>query len=625
MVKKHVPSILTRLLKNREESRYARMISVAMVLLLILGVRLFYMQVIEGNYYKEEADGNRIRHLPLQATRGVMYDRNGVILAGSRSAYSVIMPVDRKKNTLSDEALQKLSALLKVPTSDLKKKIEDNKLAFGAIYLANDVGIDVATQIEEQKDEFPGIEIEVNPLRVYPFGNAGAQVLGYVGEAGPDDRDAEGNPYTTSTLIGRSGLERQYNQYLEGKNGSKTVEVNASGQPVRYVGGTPAISGNSVRLTLDANLQKAAEEAMETQVNTLANGGVLHTGASVVAVDPNSGDVLAMASWTSYDPNRFSKGISSKDWNDIVNNKNHPMQNRTISSMYPPGSLFKVITGATALEAKAMTPEERIFDSGKHWLVDKRNAQGEAFGWINFYEALEKSDNVYFYEMGRRIGIDKLSHMAEEFGLGKPTGIDLAGEADGNVASEAYKKKVFNQDWYLGETMDAAIGQSFTLTTPIQMAMVYASLANGGFRYQPYLVSRVDNLDGTPQKIFAPNKLGALPVSKSTLDDIHTGLRMVMSHNGTGGQLFEHYPISIAGKSGTAETNGLDNGWFVAYAPFDKPEIVVLCMFEHSGFGSDSAAPVVKKMMDAYFHVGDYAPGKHKDKADGKTSKGGNP
>ena len=620
-----MPSILTKLLKNKEESRYGRMIYGAMILLLILSARLFYMQVVEGNYYKEEADGNRIRHLPMQATRGVMYDRNGVIMAGSRSAYSVIMPVDRKGNALGDEELSRLSALLKVPTSDLKKKIEDNKLAFGAIYLANDVGIDVATQIEERKDDFPGIEIEVNPLRVYPFGNAGAQVLGYVGEAGPDDKDAEGNPYTTATLIGRAGLERKYNQYLEGKNGSKTVEVNASGQPVRYVGGTPAVSGNSVRLTLDSSLQKAAEDAMESQVRTLLASGVMPTGASVVAVDPNSGAILAMASWPSYDPNRFSKGISSKDWNEIINNKNHPMQNRTISSMYPPGSLFKVITGAAALEAKAMTPEERIFDSGKHWLVDKRNAQGEAFGWINFYEALEKSDNVYFYEMGRRIGIDKLSHMAEEFGLGKPTGIDLDGEADGNVASEAYKKKVFDQDWYLGETMDAAIGQSYNLTTPLQMAMVYASLANGGFRYQPYLVSRVDNLDGTPQKIFSPNKLGALPVSKSTLDDIYTGLRMVMSKDGTGGQIFDKYPISIAGKSGTAETNGLDNGWFVAYAPFDKPEVVVLCMFEHSGFGSDSAAPVVKQVMDAYFHLGDFSPSKLKEAEAKKDKKGGNP
>ncbi len=623
MVKKRVPSILSGLLKNTEESRYARMIYVAMILLLILGTRLFFMQVIQGNYYKEEADGNRIRHLPMQANRGVMYDRNGVIMAGSRSAYSVIMPLDRKGNTLSEETIQKLSALLHIPGADIKKKIEDNKLAFGSIYIANDVSIDVATEIEEKKDEFPGIEIEVNPLREYPFGIAGAQVLGYVGEAGPDDRDANGNPYTTAQLIGRAGLENQYNEYLEGKPGMRTVEVNASGQPVRYVAGAPAMTGNSVRLTLDSELQKAAEDAMIAQVKILQESGVSPTGASAVALDPNSGAILAMASWPSYDPNRFSKGISSKDWNEIINNPNHPLQNRTIASMYPPGSLFKVITGAAALEAKVTTPEERIFDSGKHWIVDKRNSEGEAFGWINFYEAIEKSDNVYFYEMGRRAGIDRISKMAEEFGLGKATGVDLAGESDGNVASEAYKLKVFQQDWYLGETMDAAIGQSYTLTTPLQMAMVYAAIANGGFRYQPYLVSRIDALDGTPLKIFSPTKIGSLPVSKDTLDAIHTGLRMVMGKDGTGGLIFEKYPIALAGKSGTAETNGLDNGWFVAYGPVEKPEIVILCMFEHSGFGAESAAPVVKQMMDAYFHLGDYSPQKLKEaeqkKTEGKT------
>ncbi|MEE3451951.1 penicillin-binding protein 2 [Dialister sp.] len=619
-MKRHVPSILGSLVKDKEESRYVRMIYAAIILLLVLGIRLFWMQIIEGSYYRNEADGNRIRHLPQLASRGVMYDRNGVILAGSRPAYSIIMPVDRKKNSLDEEELTRLSSMLNKSKDDLKKKIEDNKLAFGAIYLANDVGIDVATLIEEKKDEFPGIEIEVNPLRVYPMGAAGAQILGYVGEAGPDDRDAEGNPYKTATLIGRSGLERQYNQFLEGKNGTRTIEVNASGQPVRYVDGEAAVSGNNIRLTLDAHLQQVAEDAIDRQARNLAAAGVFTTGASAVAIDPNTGAILAMVSWPSYDPNKFSKGISSADWKQIIENKNHPMQNRTISAMYPPGSLFKVITGAAALESKVTTPTERIFDSGKHWLVDKRNSEGEAFGWINFYDAIQKSDNVYFYEMGRRLGIDRISAMAEEFGLGRATGIDLSGEADGNVASEQYKLKVFHQDWYLGETMDAAIGQSFNLTTPIQMAMVYASIANGGFRYRPYLVNRIDKLDGTPLKIYSPEQTGTLPVSKTTLDDIHKALRMVMTKDGTGGLLFSDYPVPIAGKSGTAETNGLDNGWFVAYAPFDKPEIVVLCMFEHSGFGSESAAPVVKQIMNAYFHLGDFAPAKNQDT---KTSKNG--
>jgi len=619
--RKHVPLILESLLKKREESRYSNLIYTAVILICILGLRLFFMQVIDASYYKSEADGNRIRHLPVQAARGVIYDRNGIVLAGSKSSYSITIPVDRQGIQIKDEELKKISDLVHVSVDDLKKRIEDYKSNFGAIYLVNNVGVDVATQIEERKDEFPGIEIEIAPIRIYPFKSAGAQILGYVGEAGNEDRDKNGNPYKSSAIIGRAGLEQKYNQYLEGKNGVKKVEVDAAGHPVRYITGEEVVSGQNIRLTIDAKLQKAAEDAVEAQVEELNGMGVSPTGASVIAVDPNTGAVLAMVSWPTYDPNMFSRGIKSSEWNDIINNKNHPLQDRAVSSMYAPGSIFKVITAATALESKVMMPDEKIYDNGKHWIIDKRNAEGEAFGWIDFYDAMAKSDNVYFYEMGRRTGIDRLSKMAGEFGLGKKTGIDLDGESEGNVASEEYKLKVFHQDWYLGETFDASIGQSYTLTTPIQMAMVYSAIANGGVRYKPYVVSRIDNLDGTPMKIFAPVSLGSIPVSKTNLGYISEALRKVMTKEGTGGFIFNNYPIPIAGKSGTAETNGGENGWFIAYAPFDKPEIVVVAFFEHSGFGSQSAAPVVKKMMDAYFHIGDYAKNKKKDY---KIDTGGN-
>lgn len=606
-MKRHVPEILSGLLKNKEESRYAKMIFVAIFLLAVLGLRLFFMQIIEGTYYKEKADGNRIRTLPVLASRGIMYDRNGVLLVGSRSSYSVTIPVDRKNSSLPKEELQRLAELLKVPVQTLHKKIEENKSNFGAIYLARDIPLSVATELEEKKNDFPGIEVAVHPVRVYPYGEAGAQMLGYVGEAGPDDKDAKGEAYTPGTLIGRAGIESRYNSFLEGQNGTRIIEVNAAGQPVNYAGGTPIVPGNNIRLTIDATLQKAAKEAIENQLDVLHGMGIFPTGASVVAIDPNSGAVLAMVSWPSFDPNQFSRGITDKEWNSIINNPNHPMQNRNISSMYPPGSTFKVVTGAAALEAKVITPEEKIFDNGKHWLIDKRNSEGEAFGWINFYDAMAKSDNVYFYEIGRRLGIDRLSEMSREFGLGAVTGIDLSDESEGNVASEEYKKKVFNQDWYLGETFDAAIGQSFTLTTPLQMAMVYSAIANGGFKYRPYVVSRVDHLDGTPKKVFSPHKIGTLPLSRATLQVVQASLRRVMEEGGTGGMLFRHYPVAVAGKSGTAETNGLDNGWFIAYGPYEKPEIVIACMFEHAGFGVNSAAPVVKSVMDAYFHYGAYA------------------
>ncbi|MBS6479779.1 MAG: penicillin-binding protein 2 [Dialister sp.] len=579
------------------------MLYIAVIFLCLLSLRIFYMQILKGSYYKSESDGNRMRQIPVQAARGVMYDRNGKIMAGSRSAYSIILSDVNKDKDIPEIELNRLASLLNISASEIKEKISKNKKSFGGIVIARDVGIDVATQIEERRDEYPNFNIEVYPLRVYPLNDAGGQILGYVGEAGEEDRDSNGNTYQLGTIIGRAGLEAQFNEYLEGTNGTKLVEVDASGHPVKILNGIPVTRGHNIRLTLDSRVQKAAEDAIKEQMITLGSSGSFATGASAVAMDPQTGAILAMVSWPSYDSNHFSQGISAKEWNSLITNPNHPMQNRTISSMYPPGSTFKVITGAAALEAHVMTPSEQIYDSGKHWVIDKRNAQGEAFGWIDFYQAMAKSDNVYFYEMGRRLGIDRLAAMSRAFGLGKKTGIDLPGETEGNVASEEYKREVFNQDWYLGETFDAAIGQSYTLVTPLQMAVVYSAIANGGYRYRPYLVTRIDNFDGTPLKIYSPEVMGTVPISKTTLETIQASILGVMKKEGTGGFLFADYPIPIAGKSGTAETNGIDNGWFIAYAPYDKPEIVVVVMFEHSGFGADSAAPVVKKMMDAYFHL----------------------
>lgn len=604
MVKRNkIPGFLSNLIKKEEESRYANMLYIAVIFLCLLSLRIFYMQILKGSYYKSESDGNRMRQIPVQAARGVMYDRNGKIMAGSRSAYSIILSDVNKDKDIPEIELNRLASLLNISASEIKEKISKNKKSFGEIVIARDVGIDVATQIEERRDEYPNFNIEVYPLRVYPLNDAGGQILGYVGEAGEEDRDSNGNTYQLGTIIGRAGLEAQFNEYLEGTNGTKLVEVDASGHPVKILNGIPVTRGHNIRLTLDSRVQKAAEDAIKEQMITLGSSGSFATGASAVAMDPQTGAILAMVSWPSYDSNHFSQGISAKEWNSLITNPNHPMQNRTISSMYPPGSTFKVITGAAALEAHVMTPSEQIYDSGKHWVIDKRNAQGEAFGWIDFYQAMAKSDNVYFYEMGRRLGIDRLAAMSRAFGLGKKTGIDLPGETEGNVASEEYKREVFNQDWYLGETFDAAIGQSYTLVTPLQMAVVYSAIANGGYRYRPYLVTRIDNLDGTPLKIYSPEVMGTVPISKTTLETIQASILGVMKKEGTGGFLFADYPIPIAGKSGTAETNGIDNGWFIAYAPYDKPEIVVVVMFEHSGFGADSAAPVVKKMMDAYFHL----------------------
>ena len=599
--------MLESLYKNKKTGRFDVLFYLITLVFLILGARLFYLQIIEGGYYQAKAEGNRLRMVTMTAARGIMYDRNGQILVGSRPAYTVsIMPSGKD---VAPEEVTKLAGYLNKPAAEIQKKISDNKDGYEPIRIATDVPMDVVTNIEEHSHELPGISIDVEPLRYYPYNTMASQLFGYVGEVSEEElaEIKQENPNTlvgAGTILGRSGLESMYDDVLRGVDGGKQLEVDATGRPVEEVERKNTIPGSDIHLTIDVNLQKAAEEAVRNQIDQLRAQGIPAQGAAVVALDPNTGAVLAMVSSPEFNPNWFSLGITTAQWNQLNNDKNHPFDNKVISGEYPPGSPFKIVTGVAALDLKKVTPEEQIFDSGRHWLIDKRNAEGEALGWLDFNTALAKSDNVYFYEMGNRVGIENIDKYAKYFGLGEKTGIKLYGEAAGNLASPEYKRKVFDQDWYLGETFDAAIGQSFTLVTPIQMAVLLSQVANGGIRYQPYVVSRVDNKDGTPAEIFGPKKLGVLPVPKNVRDLVRNGLRDVTAEGGTAGDIFKGFPISVAGKTGTAENaHGQDHGWFVAYAPYDKPRIVVVALVEQGSFGAGSAGPIVRDILAAFFNV----------------------
>ncbi len=593
--------------KKNQDGRFRYLYWIVIFIFAALICRLVYLQLFEGSYYHGLADGNRLRAIPIAAMRGVMYDRHGQILVGSRPSFMVTY-VPTKKG-ISDTELDSLSKLLNVPKDKLQEKIAKGKNSFEPTILAQDLTQDIVTRVEERRNDLPGVSVDVQPIRYYPYNSMAAQVFGYVGQIDEEDmKRLKGQEGVSSiTQIGRAGLEAYYDDLLRGKDGGRQVEVDASGTPVKEMERKNPVPGHNFHLTIDLNLQKATEDALDRQV---ANGIGTH-GIAAVAIDPNTGAVLAMASRPSYNPNWFTRGITEKEWAQINNNPAHPMENRVIAGEYPPGSTFKLITGTAALELKKVTPDELIFDSGRHWLVDMRNSGGEALGWLNFTEALAKSDNVYFYELGRRVGIDKLAEYASMFGMGKKTGIALRGEATGLVASEEYKKKNFNQDWYLGDTFNSAIGQGFQLVTPLQAAMIVSEVANGGIQYKPFLVSRIDNLDGTPYKIFAPEQVGTLPVSKSTLDLVREGMRNVAEESGTAGSLFAGFPIQVAGKTGTAENfGGADHAWFVAYAPFDHPRIVIAVLTEQGGFGALASGPVAKSMLEEFFQVGAYADGK---------------
>lgn len=611
--------MLEALLKKKNNDGPFRYVYGAVVIVfLVLIARLVWLQLFQGDYYNSLAEGNRLRAIPLAAMRGVMYDRNGQILVGSRPSFMVTYVPTQGKMT--DEEANKLSRLLNMPADKILEKAGKVKNSYVPTVLAQDLTPDVVTKVEERRNELPGISVDVQPIRYYPYDMMAAQIFGYVGQIDEDDMERlKGEDGVSNvTQIGRAGLESYYDDVLRGKDGSRQVEVDASGSPVMEVERKNPVQGHNIHLTLDLNLQTALEKAMDAQIAQ----GIGVSGIAAVAVDPNTGAVLAMASRPAYNPNWFTRGITESEWKQINGNPNHPMENRVIAGEYPPGSTFKLITGAAALELKKITPDEMIFDSGRHWLVDMRNAGGEALGWINFTEALAKSDNVYFYELGRRVGIDKLAEYAKMFGMGQKTGIAMRGEAAGLVASEEYKEKNYHQDWYLGDTFNSAIGQGFQLVTPLQAAMIVSEVANGGIQYKPFIVSRIDNLDGTPYKIFAPEQTGTLEVSKSTLDLIREGMRNVAEESGTAGSLFAGFPVQVAGKTGTAENfSGRDHGWFVAFAPYDHPRIVIAVLTEQGGFGASSSGPIVRAMLEEFFHIGT-ADSQNKDAAEPAQTSG---
>ena len=570
------------------------MIISVLVIAVLIG-RAAYLQIYQGEYYAGLADGNRIRIVPSMAPRGTFYDRNGELLVTNRPGFSVsLLPLTAP---ISDDVIARLSDLLKVPTDEIKTKIAGHS-GFNPIRIKTDVTPDIVSIIEEQKSQYPGVVIEVTPIRDYILKQEGAHTFGYVSEINDTELEKmKDEGYKSGDIIGKFGLEKIYDKELRGENGGQQVEVDVSGKPVQILGRKEPVPGDDLELTIDIKLQQAAEKAVDEQLTQIG----AHAAAAVV-MNPQTGEILAMVSRPAFDPNLFAHGISSKDWNQLNNNPYHPMDNKTITGEYPPGSTFKIVTGTAALTEGVVTPDEQIFDSGHHWIIPKGNADGEALGWLNFRSALAHSDNVYFYEMGNRLGIDRLEKYARMFGLGAKTGIDLPYEASGLVANRRYKEKNFDDgEWYLSETFDAAIGQGFNLVTPLQAAMVMGEIAADGKRYKPHVVNRIIAPDGSVVKDFQPELLSQLDVPEEDIKLVQDGLHDVTKY-GTAASSFRGFTVDIAGKTGTAENSqGRDHGWFVAYGPFDNPNVVVAVIVENGGYGSQSAVPIGRKILEAAF------------------------
>ena len=573
--------------------QFLRVVAVCIILVLI--GRAGYLQVYDGELYARLAEGNRIRIIPAEAARGTFYDRNGELLVTNRPGFTVsLLPLTEP---ISPEVIARVSALIHVPVEEIQKKI-DAHIGFDPIRIKNDVLPDIVSIIEEQKDSYPGVVVEVLPVRDYIFGEYAAHVFGYVSEINEEELERrKGEGYKSGDIIGKFGLERVYDKEVRGIKGGEQVEVDVSGRPVQILGRQSPIPGNDLVLTIDGHIQEAAERAVDDQLAAVH----AHAAAAVV-MNPQTGEILAMVSRPAFNPNLFAGGISTVNWNILNNNPYHPMDNKAITGEYPPGSTFKIVTGTAALAEHKVTAQEKIFDSGRHWIIPKTNAGGEALGWIDFEQAMAHSDNVYFYEMGNRLGVDILERYARLFGLGTRTGIDLPYEAEGLVPNRKYKADNYEDgEWYLSETFDAAIGQGFNLVTPLQAAMVVSEIAANGRRYRPHLVQRIVDVNGNTVREIKPELLSTLEVDPSVIHHVQEGLHSV-TKLGTGTALFAGFPVDIAGKTGTAENSqGRDHSWFVAYGPYKNPNVVVAVIVEQGGFGSVAAGPIARRILEAAF------------------------
>lgn len=599
------------LTNNKVHERIKIFFIICCIFFLVLFLRLFYMQILYRDYYLHQADGNRLRQTKILAARGMIYDANGLELVNNLPGYAIAL---QRQNTYPPEMLEKLSYILDMPVKSIQKRIQDNHNFYQPVILKTHISPEIIIKFEEERKNLKDVLLMIYPERRYVYDNFGVHAIGYVAEV--SEYEMENNMYhgaSAGSIVGKSGLEKHYDKILRGEDGFTVEEVDVTGSVIKNYDKIKPQPGKSLHLTIDYQMQKELEKFTKKHLEYLRRSQKAPNAyaAAVVALDPRSGAVRAMLSVPDYNPNLFVKGMSEKEWKIISDNPYFPQLNRVIAGEYPPGSTFKIVTGSAAFEEKKVKIDELIFDAGFHPLVPTmRNAGGEALGWLDFKRGLAMSDNVYFYELSNRVGIDTIAKYARIYGFGKPTGIDLSDESQGLVASKEVKKQIWNEGWRLGDTFNAAIGQGFNLSTPLQLAVMLSSVANGGMHYQPYLVEKITNSDGSVYQI--PHKAVAkhIAVSQETLNYMRDGMSATTRQGGTAAY-FRTLPKSIAGKTGTSENpHGRDHGLFVAYGPVDNPELCVVAIVEQGGYGSVSAGPIVYHIFEEYFRERGWLPKK---------------
>jgi penicillin-binding protein 2 len=577
---------------------------IALVMFGVIFFRLWYLQVLSGDDYVQAARDNRVRSIKVQAPRGEIVDRHGQELVTNRTSMSIKLTPDRLPDELEErrEVYERLAKLLGLNPRRLEGRVEEElrTLPFAKPTVKQDVNSDFVAYVLERQDQFPGVEPESESLREYPHGSVGAHLFGQVGEVSPEDlKDRRNGELRMGDRIGKAGIEAQYDRFLRGRNGAAKVEVDALGNLTKALGRRQPVQGSQLRLSLDLDVQRVAQQA-------LAGG----TGKGAFAVmNVHNGEVLALGSQPSFDPNVFTKPLSKRKLDQLYSKDlGEPILNRAIQAGYPTGSTFKLVTAAAALESGHITPETVLNDPGSLTVggVKFENAGGVAHGALALVQALTVSSDVFFYQLGRDMDEKgmPLQAWARRLGIGRKSGIDLPVEEPGRLPTPAWRNRWFKQglterQWSVGDNINLSVGQGDLLSNPLQMAVAYAAIANGGKVLRPRLGQRIEDATGRAlQQLDAPTAR-RVKLSDENRQAILEGIfGAANSPGGTSTPVFEGFPVPIAGKTGTAEHTGKpDQSWYVALAPYPRPRYVVAVTDEAGGFGAETAAPMARLIL----------------------------
>lgn len=577
--------------------------------MLLLISRLIYVQVIKGETYRKKSEENMIKSIPISPFRGAIMDCNGEIIAQNNPQYKIAMLSYELRNPPS--AVSSVAMKLNLKPSEVKeilKKVQMNPSE--PIVIKENIDYVSLSKLAEIKGDYPGIYFETESRRNYPLKEFASHVIGYLGEINLEELEELSHfGYQIGDSIGKDGLEKQYDNNLRGANGARQVLVNVEGKIIRFVGKVPPANGEMLFLNIDKQIQQTAEKELKNAVMKVTRKNGEPVGGAVVVIKAATGEILGIASYPNFDPNLFSRGISSKDYLKLAEDPESPMLNRAVHCPFPCASTYKMITSATALQEK-LVKRDTLFHCGGAY-----NVGGMVFncfvrsghGDINFINSIAHSCDVVFYQLANRFEIQRFLKYSKEFGIGDLTNIDIPGESKGLLPDPEWKEKVYKEKWYVGDTINLSIGQGYVGVTPIQLAVATAAVANGGKLYKPHLVKRIVSSEGRVVKEFTPELIRKISVDEKNLEVIKEGMRCAVKY---GTAVSANSPVvEISGKTGTAENfptkenpQGRNHTWFTCFAPYTNPEIIVTVFIEKSGgFGGEWCAPVARRIIETYF------------------------